>query len=136
MARVEGGVIGVKDFTAVHTRTPISWQMPGLRSSLTSPRSASRIVANATRFHCHTKVATRFRSGNILLAGDAAYVCSPAQVHGMNSRLQDAFNLAWKLALVCQGHCSPALLDSHEAERRPVAETITASGDAVEHPRP
>jgi 2-polyprenyl-6-methoxyphenol hydroxylase-like FAD-dependent oxidoreductase len=89
-------------------------------------------IANPTRFHCHTKVARRFRSGRILLAGDAAHVCSPAQGHGMNSGLQDAFNLAWKLALVCHGRCSPALLDSYEAERRPVAETITASGDAVE----
>jgi 2-polyprenyl-6-methoxyphenol hydroxylase-like FAD-dependent oxidoreductase len=83
-------------------------------------------VANPTRFHCHSKVATRYRSGRILLAGDAAHVCSPAQGHGMNSGLQDAFNLAWK------GQCSTALLDSYDAERRPVAETITASGDAVE----
>jgi 2-polyprenyl-6-methoxyphenol hydroxylase-like FAD-dependent oxidoreductase len=89
-------------------------------------------VANPARFHCHTKVARRFRSGRILLAGDAAHVCSPAQGHGMNSGLQDAFNLACKLALVCHGCCAPALLDSYEAERRPVAETITASGDAVE----
>ena len=51
----------------------------------------------------------------------------------MNSGLQDAFNLAWKLALVCQGHCTAALLDSYEAERRPVAEKITASGDEFEH---
>lgn len=89
-------------------------------------------VANPTRFHCHTKVASRFRSGRILLAGDAAHVCSPAQGHGMNSGLQDAFNLAWKLALVCRNGCTPVLLDSYEAERRPVAEAITASGDAVE----
>jgi 2-polyprenyl-6-methoxyphenol hydroxylase-like FAD-dependent oxidoreductase len=89
-------------------------------------------VANLMRFHCHTKVAGRFRSGRVLLAGDAAHVCSPAQGHGMNSGLQDAVNLAWKLALVCQGHCDPMLLDSYEAERRPVAEAITASGDAVE----
>jgi 2-polyprenyl-6-methoxyphenol hydroxylase-like FAD-dependent oxidoreductase len=90
-------------------------------------------IANPTRFHCHTKVATRFRSGRVLLAGDAAHVCSPAQGHGMNSGLQDAFNLAWKLALVCQRQCTPDLLDSYEAERRPVAESITASGDAIEH---
>ena len=61
-----------------------------------------------------------------------AHVCSPAQGHGMNSGLQDAINLAWKLALVCHGYCNPVLLDSYEAERRPVAEMITASGDAVE----
>jgi 2-polyprenyl-6-methoxyphenol hydroxylase-like FAD-dependent oxidoreductase len=89
-------------------------------------------VANPTRFHCHSKVATRYRSGHIFLAGDAAHVCTPAQGHGMNSGLQDAYNLAWKLALVCQGHCSATLLDSYEAERRPVAEMIVASGDAAE----
>lgn len=90
-------------------------------------------VTNPTRFHCHTKVATRFRAGRALIAGDAAHVCSPFQGHGMNTGLQDAFNLAWKLALVCQGHCAPAILDSYEAERRPVAERVAASGDEVEH---
>ena len=90
-------------------------------------------VENPTRFHCHTKVATTFRSGAVLLAGDAAHLCSPAEGHGMNSGLQDAFNLAWKLALVHHGAADPALLDSYEAERRPVAEMITQSGDVAEH---
>jgi len=90
-------------------------------------------VANPTRFHCHTKVATRFRSGRVLLAGDAAHVCSPFQGHGMNTGLQDAFNLAWKLALVCQGHCGADILDSYELERRPVAQAVAVSGDEVEH---
>ncbi|MBY0280088.1 FAD-dependent monooxygenase, partial [Candidatus Binatia bacterium] len=89
-------------------------------------------VASPTRFHCHTRVAERFRSGRVLLAGDAAHVCSPAQGHGMNSGLQDAYNLAWKLALVCTGGCDARLLDSYEAERRPVAHLITTSGDAAE----
>jgi 2-polyprenyl-6-methoxyphenol hydroxylase-like FAD-dependent oxidoreductase len=96
------------------------------------PTVAFDDVANPTRFHCHTRVATRYRSGRVLLAGDAAHVCSPAQGHGMNSGLQDAFNLAWKLALVCQGVAGHDLLDSYEAERRPVAAMITASGDAAE----
>jgi 2-polyprenyl-6-methoxyphenol hydroxylase-like FAD-dependent oxidoreductase len=89
-------------------------------------------VANPARFHCHSKIATHYRSGRMLLAGDAAHVCTPAQGHGMNSGLQDAFNLAWKLALVCQGRCSAPLLDSYEPERRPVAQMITSSGDEVE----
>jgi 2-polyprenyl-6-methoxyphenol hydroxylase-like FAD-dependent oxidoreductase len=89
-------------------------------------------VENPTRFHCQTKVASLFRSGRVFLAGDAAHVCSPAQGHGMNTGLQDAVNLAWKLAFVCHGYCDPVLLDSYEAERRPVAEMVTASGDAVE----
>lgn len=89
-------------------------------------------VANPTRFHCASKVANRFRSGRMLLAGDAAHLCSPAQGHGMNTGLQDAFNLAWKLALVCNGAADPALLDSYEAERRPVAQMVARSGDEVE----
>ncbi|MEO9188745.1 MAG: FAD-dependent monooxygenase [Acetobacteraceae bacterium] len=90
-------------------------------------------VTNPGRFLCRTTVAKRFRSDRIVLAGDAAHVCSPAQGHGMNTGLQDAFNLAWKLALVCHGSCTPALLDSYEAERRKVAEAIAGSGDAFEH---
>ncbi len=90
-------------------------------------------VENPMRFHCHTKVATRFRSGRVLLAGDAAHLCSPFQGHGMNTGLQDAFNLAWKLALVCRGLAAPEMLDSYERERRPVAERVAASGDEVEH---
>ena len=90
-------------------------------------------VENPTRFHCHTKVATTFRAGAVLLAGDAAHLCTPAEGHGMNSGLQDAFNLAWKLALVHHGATDPTLLDSYEAERRPVAEMITQSGDVAEH---
>jgi len=97
------------------------------------PKVAFDDVANPRHFHCQTRVATRFRSGRILLAGDAAHVCSPLQGHGMNTGLQDAFNLAWKLALVCQGHCTPTILDSYEAERRPVAEMVGAEGDEVEH---
>jgi 2-polyprenyl-6-methoxyphenol hydroxylase-like FAD-dependent oxidoreductase len=88
-------------------------------------------VENPTRFHCHTKVAARFRAGPVFLAGDSAHICSPAEGHGMNCGLQDAFNLAWKLALVCQG-ADPILLDSYEIERRPAAEMITQSGDNAE----
>ena len=94
------------------------------------PRLAFDNITHPTRFHCHSKVAAHYRAGRILLAGDAAHVCSPSQGHGMNSGIQDAFNLAWKLALVCQGHASPTLFDSYEAERHPVAEMITASGEA------
>lgn len=98
-----------------------------------APNVAFVDVENPKRFHCHTKVATKFRSGAVFLAGDAAHVCSPAEGHGMNCGLQDAFNLAWKLALVYHGAAASILLDSYEAERRPVAEMITQSGDVTEH---
>jgi 2-polyprenyl-6-methoxyphenol hydroxylase-like FAD-dependent oxidoreductase len=89
-------------------------------------------VENPTRFLCHARVASRYREGRALLAGDAAHVCSPDQGHGMNSGIQDAFNLAWKLALICAGDAEPALLDSYEAERRPVALEVVAAGEAME----
>jgi 2-polyprenyl-6-methoxyphenol hydroxylase-like FAD-dependent oxidoreductase len=96
--------------------------------------SASFIkVENPTRFDCYTKIATKYRSGAVFLAGDSAHLCSPSEGHGMNCGVQDAFNLAWKLALVHHGIADPALLDSYEAERRPVAEMFTQSGDDFEH---
>ncbi len=90
-------------------------------------------VENPTRFHCHTKVATKYRSGRVFLAGDAAHLCSPSEGHGMNCGLQDAFNLAWKLALVLRGAADPVLLDSYEIERRPAAERVMQSGDGFEY---
>jgi 2-polyprenyl-6-methoxyphenol hydroxylase-like FAD-dependent oxidoreductase len=98
-----------------------------------APTASFVDVENPRRFHGHTKVATRYKSGPVLLAGDAAHLCSPAQGHGMNWGLQDAFNLAWKLALVHHGAAEPALLDSYEAERRPVAELVARSGDEAEN---
>jgi len=89
-------------------------------------------VENPTRFHCHSKLATKYREGAVFLAGDAAHACSPAEGHGMNCGLQDAFNLAWKLALVHHGAAAAGLLDSYEAERRPAAETVIQSGELTE----
>ncbi len=89
-------------------------------------------VENSARFRCHCRVAATYRSGRVLLAGDAAHVCSPAEGHGMNTGLQDSFNLGWKLALVCQGAASERLLDTYEVERRPVAERVVASGADTE----
>jgi len=97
-----------------------------------APTASFVDVENPTRFHCHTKIATSYRSGAVFLAGDAAHLCSPAQGHGMNCGLQDAFNLAWKLALVHNGDADPALLDSYEAERRPAAGLVARSGDEFE----
>lgn len=89
-------------------------------------------VEHPTRFRCHSRLAGRYRSGRVLLAGDAAHACTPAEGHGMNTGLQDAFNLGWKLALVCRGEAGADLLDTYEAERRPVAERVVASGADAE----
>ena len=65
----------------------------------------------------------------MFLAGDAAHIHSPAGGQGMNTGIQDAHNLGWKLAAVANG-ASPALLDSYEAERRPVAAGVLALSNA------
>ncbi len=65
-------------------------------------------------------IADRYRSGRVLLAGDAAHQMFPSGSHGMNTGAGDAVNLGWKLAALINGYGGPTLLDSYEAERRPV----------------
>jgi putative polyketide hydroxylase len=67
------------------------------------------------------RVARRFGDGRVFLAGDAAHVVPPTGAFGMNAGVADAHNLAWKLALVLAGKAAPALLDTYQDERRPVA---------------
>ncbi|KAH8110151.1 FAD binding domain-containing protein [Phellopilus nigrolimitatus] len=66
------------------------------------------------------RMAERFHVGRVFIIGDAAHAHSPTGGQGLNSSIQDSFNLAWKLALVVKGHALPALLDSYEVERVPV----------------
>ena len=72
-------------------------------------------------FRIHCRLAAAYRQGRAFLAGDAAHIHSPAGGQGMNMGIQDAYNLAWKLALVERGLAPPSLLDSYEEERRPLA---------------
>ena len=82
-----------------------------------------------TEFSISSRLADRFARGRVFLAGDAAHIHSPAGAQGMNTGIQDAVNLGWKLALVCRGAASPALLASYERERRPVARSVLAFTD-------
>ncbi len=75
------------------------------------------------------RAAERFRDRRCFLLGDAAHIHSPAGAQGMNTGLQDAYNLAWKLALVVQGHAGAALLDTYEQERVPVAKRLLETTD-------
>ena len=80
-------------------------------------------------FHIHRRVVDRYRVGRCFVAGDAAHLHSPAGGQGLNTGIQDAFNLAWKLALVVRGGARESLLDSYTAERRPVAQAVLRGSD-------
>ncbi len=82
-------------------------------------------------FKFHGRLAERYRVGRVLLAGDAAHIHSPVGAQGMNLGIQDAANLGWKLALVLKGASPEALLDSYEAERRPIARGVVEGTDAA-----
>jgi 2-polyprenyl-6-methoxyphenol hydroxylase-like FAD-dependent oxidoreductase len=82
-------------------------------------------------FHTHLRHSQRTRYGRAFLVGDAAHIHSPAGGQGMNTGVQDAFNLAWKLGLVVQGKASEALLDTYQTERLPVAESVMKMSDRL-----
>src|SRR4051812_3612573 len=77
-----------------------------------------------SRFHSDERQAPEYRVGRVFLAGDAAHVHSPAGGQGMNTGLQDAANLSWKLAAAVQGWARPGLLDSYQRERHPVGKLV------------
>jgi 2-polyprenyl-6-methoxyphenol hydroxylase-like FAD-dependent oxidoreductase len=79
-------------------------------------------------FRINERKVKEYRRGRVFVAGDAAHVHSPAGGQGMNTGMQDAFNLAWKLALACRGTCTADnLLDSYSAERSAVGDQVLAA---------
>ena len=77
-----------------------------------------------TNFRLYYRAATAYRAGRIFLAGDAAHIHSPAGAQGMNTGIQDAANLAWKLAHTLRGVADPAVLDTYQPERAPVGAMV------------
>jgi putative polyketide hydroxylase len=95
-------------------------------------------VTGKAPWHAAQRVARAYRSGRVLLAGDSAHEMSPTGAFGSNTGIQDAHNLAWKLAAVLGGWAGDGLLDTYDLERRPVAEATSARAAArsVEHSHP
>jgi putative polyketide hydroxylase len=103
---------GADEFTTGHCTRMI-------RSAIGVPDLDVEVVSVLPwRVRAHN--ADRYRAGRIFLAGDAAHAIPPLGAFGMNAGIADAHNLAWKLAFVLRGHAGPGLLDSYDAERRPV----------------
>ncbi|MFG3251986.1 FAD-dependent oxidoreductase [Streptomyces sp. NPDC048172] len=84
-----------------------------------------------SRFHSDERQAPSYRVGRAFLAGDAAHVHSPAGGQGMNTGLQDAANLSWKLSMVLRGRAPESLLDTYEAERHPVGKQVLRVSGAI-----
>ncbi|HXK39462.1 MAG TPA: FAD-dependent monooxygenase, partial [Candidatus Paceibacterota bacterium] len=80
-------------------------------------------------YKVHTRHAERFREGRCFLAGDSAHIHSPAGAQGMNTGIQDGYNLAWKLALVLAGTADGKILDTYNEERLPNAVTLLRTTD-------
>ena len=112
-------------------------EQPGLDFAHVLPSVQGEAGANLSIKACswfstyriHHRAAARFRNRRCFVLGDAAHVHSPVGAQGMNTGLQDAYNLAWKLALVIEGRADASLLDSYEAERHPVAQRLLETTD-------
>lgn len=97
-------------------------QLLPVRTGLTAVRI--RDAKWTSVFRIHRRLADNYRNGRIILAGDAAHIHSPFGGQGMNTGIGDAENLAWKLALVVRDLAGEALLDTYQAERRPLATEV------------
>ncbi len=104
--------------------TDITRRVLGSDFGMSDPRWTSR-------FHSDERQVPDYRVDRVLLAGDAAHVHSPAGGQGMNTGLQDAANLSWKLALVARGRVSDRLLDSYQRERHPVGHRVLKASSAL-----
>ncbi|KVS70373.1 FAD-dependent monooxygenase [Burkholderia cepacia] len=81
-------------------------------------------LAWSSYFHLHSRMVDRLRHGRVFFAGDAAHVHSPAGAQGMNTGIQEAFNLGWKLARVLGAGTPERLLDTYHAERHPIERDV------------
>jgi 2-polyprenyl-6-methoxyphenol hydroxylase-like FAD-dependent oxidoreductase len=82
-------------------------------------------------FRLHHRQASHYRAGRVFIVGDAAHIHSPVGAQGMNTGMQDAWNLGWKLAFVLRGAARAALLDTYEAERWPVGHALLRGTDRI-----
>jgi 2-polyprenyl-6-methoxyphenol hydroxylase-like FAD-dependent oxidoreductase len=139
VTRLFASTEGLTVMMCMPERTRLLFQIPAPDPDATAPtldeiqKLASDRMGPSVRVHdpvwltyytIHHALIPEYRVGRVLLAGDAAHIHSPAGAQGMNTGMQDAANLAWKLALVCRGISGAELLDSYHAERHPIGEQV------------
>lgn len=109
--------------------------LDGATGSLTALQDGSTYRASdmtwISLFRPNVRMASQFRKGRVFLVGDAAHVHTPAGAQGLNTSIQDAYNLGWKLEQVIKGVSDASILDSYEEERLPVAATVLRRSDAL-----
>jgi hypothetical protein len=104
--------------------TPQLHHIQAVLDRLSPEPTTARNLRWSSVFRISHRIVDAYSRGRVFVAGDAAHIHPPTGAQGMNTGIQDAHNLAWKLALVLSGHAAPGLLESYDAERRPVGEEV------------
>ena len=104
--------------------TPQLHHIQAVLDRLSPEPTTARNLRWSSVFRISHRIVDAYGKGRVFVAGDAAHIHPPTGAQGMNTGIQDAHNLAWKLALALSGHAAPGLLESYDAERRPVGEEV------------
>jgi 2-polyprenyl-6-methoxyphenol hydroxylase-like FAD-dependent oxidoreductase len=105
-------------------RKPELHHIQAVLDRLSPEPTTARNLRWSSVFRISHRIVDAYGRGRVFVAGDAAHIHPPTGAQGMNTGIQDAHNLAWKLALAVSGDAAPDLLDSYDAERRPVGEEV------------
>ncbi|SNY42990.1 FAD-dependent oxidoreductase [Paractinoplanes atraurantiacus] len=133
LAPAPGGRFRVAGYDPQHQDTAAPFPVEDLRDFLIRVTGGDFGLREAywlSRFGNATRMASAYRAGRVLLAGDAAHIHFPTGGVGLNTGIQDAMNLGWKLAAVIRGEAPSTFLDTYESERRPVSEAVAADTQA------
>ena len=125
-SKLEGGLVGVlvTERQVEHTSEPTLRDLSEALVAVWGTDYGAHSPASLSRFNDMARQAAAYRAGRVLLAGDAAHVHYPVGGQGLNTGVQDAVNLGWKLAQVVNGISPDSLLDTYHAERHPVAARV------------
>lgn len=119
-----GSEDGVTHGIATEAAKPQLHHVQAVLDRLAPEPTTARNMRWSSVFRISHRLVNRYSRGRAFLAGDSAHIHPPTGAQGMNTGIQDAYNLGWKLALAVRGAAAPALLDSYHAERHPVGEEV------------